>query len=117
MATRKTPFVPDAATVKLAEALADNGNSLVRRAPGVVYRINNTIPWDMSLEWHGRELAGYMERGSLWTKTQRVTFYGLSPTARHIHEFYVLLDNALTKEEVAQAAETYMMALNLRRVE
>lgn len=111
-------FMADMATIKLAAELAQNNNSLTARQKGVVYRTGHKEPWDMSKEWTGRELTSYLVRESLWARAKRVTYY--YPVGRGTEraaEFFIELDNALTKEEVEMTAEAYMMALNARRAE
>lgn len=111
----RTPFVADDATIKLAEVLAKNDNSLVKVVPGTMYRVGHIEAWNMGDEWGGPELVTHDVRSSLWTKAHVITFSIRAATGETHVEFRLMLEAGLTPEEVAQMAEVYMMALNMRR--
>lgn len=103
---------------QLAAELQKTDGSLGATAHGTVYKEGQHVPWDMSKEWRGRELTSYNWRASQWSKTIVVRFYvELSSEAGRLNAFSLHLKPPLTEEEIAQMAETYLMVLNLRRIE
>lgn len=105
---------------QMAAAAAMNGNSLVPLLQGKLIRATaGGVEWDMSKEWYGRELTQYVVRKTNWTKGYTVQFFFATVDGQpaRIHEFTLWLDEKHTRDEVEQAAQTYMLALNVRRVE
>lgn len=101
---------------QLATAAQSNNMSLVKVPPGTVYR--EGVVWDLSKPWHGRELQSYNIRRSAWSKSTVVNlFVPISGASQRLCAFTVHLDLALSDEDAKQAAEVYMMALNMRREE
>ena len=105
---------------QMAAAAAGNDNSLVPKLQGRLVRTSTGVAdWDISKEWYGRELTEYAIRKSNWTKGYIVQFF-FATVGGHpprIHEFSLWLNDTHTREEVEQAAQVYMMTLNMRRVE
>jgi hypothetical protein len=75
--------------------------------------------WDMSKEWRGRELTSYVVKKSNWTKGYSIMYYIETPSGNpcRLHTFTLWLEDSVTPEEAEGAALSYMMALNMRRVE
>jgi len=103
----------------MAQALEQTGGSLNPKVDGVVTRLSGTPdPWDISKPWHGREITGYTVRKTLWDRTALVRFYvDMTSTSAKLPIFSLKLALPLTDEEISNAADTYMMLLNTRRVE
>jgi phosphoenolpyruvate carboxylase len=71
----------------------------------------------MAQAWEGREITRWKSRKSLWNKSTIVSLCTTLPTGA-VHPLFTLeLPMTRTPEEVAQAASTYMMLLNLQRKE
>lgn len=103
---------------QLAAALQKTGGSVNTTAHGTVYKEGSSTPWEMAKEWRGRELTSYNWRASQWSKTIVVRFYvELSSEPGRLSAFSLHLKPPLTDDEIAQMAETYLMVLNLRRLE
>ena len=102
-----------------ARELAKSGGSLSAVANGRLIRISSSDrDWDVSAPWQGREITSWAKRISLWDKMITVSFYvELSSSAAKLPTFTLALKPPLTDEEVTNAAETYMMLLNLARTE
>ena len=102
-----------------ARELAKSGGSLNAVANGRLIRISaGPTDWDVSTPWQGRELVSWAKRFSNWDKMITVTFYvELSSTNNPLPTFTLALKPPLTDEDVANAADTYMMLLNLARTE
>lgn len=112
MATR---FVP--ATEVAAAELAKTGGSITSVPDGRLIRISNgTDQWDMDRPWHGRELTSWTPRKSVWGHVVIVQFYvELSVGSARLPTFSLTLKQPITDAEIADAANTYIMLLNLRR--
>ena len=114
----KKPFVP--AGEQMAQEMKDNGNSLVPKVHGRVVRISSGgQDWDLSREWRGRELTSFSVRKSQWIKGHTVLFYVEVPsgTPNRLHTFSVSFTEPMTLEELDAAAVSYMVALNMRRID
>lgn len=92
-------------------------NGVFNKAPGTVQRVTAGAPHDMSKPWRGRELTWYKANVSLWTKTIRINLGWVGADGAKYPEFTVTLAPPMTEEEMNMSAETYMMALNVRRVD
>lgn len=113
IAGRRPPIIE-----QLAAELQGTGGTISSVAHGTVYGSVSNTPWDMAREWRGKELKDYNFRNSNWSKTIVVRFYVESPgVAGRLAAFSLHLHPPLTDAEIAQLAETYMMVLNLRRLE
>ncbi|CAB4241126.1 hypothetical protein UFOVP228_28 [uncultured Caudovirales phage] len=102
-----------------ARELSKSGGSLNSVANGRLIRISmGSNDWDVTAPWQGRELVGWNKRYSNWDKMITVTFYvDLSSSQAKLPTFTLSLKPPLTDEEVANAADTYMLLLNLARTE
>lgn len=112
---RNAPFLSG-----VGQGIADlekTGGSLNPKVDGVVTRLSGSAdPWDMERQWTGREITGYTVRKTLWNKTALIKFYvDMSSTSGKLPIFSLQLALPLTDEEITNAADTYMMLLNLRR--
>jgi hypothetical protein len=114
---RKPGFTPVSDIA--ARELGANGGSLTAVANGRLIRISaGPQDWDVGREWVGREITGWSKRTSLWDKMITVSFHiDLTSSLSKLPMFTLALKPPLTDEEVAMAAETYMMLLNLQRKE
>lgn len=112
-----TVFLP--ASERAAQELAKTAGSLNSVANGRLIRISaGPQDWDMASPWLGRELVGWSKRFSNWDKMITVSFYvELSSNMAKLPTFTLSLKPPLTDDEVARAADTYMMLLNLARKE
>ena len=104
---------PQSAAAQAGSAIEKNNGSLTAVPPGTVRREGSV--WDVGAPWHGRELTGYMVRKSLWSKDTLVSFYWTDGRQIQHNVFTLHLDLKLPPPEVARAASTYMMLLNLAR--
>ena len=111
-----TPFRP--ANEVAAAELAKTGGSLNSVANGRLIRLSaGPNEWPVSQEWIGRELTGWTKRVSLWDKMITVTFYcELTSSAGRLPQFTLALKPPLSDEEITNAADTYMMLLNMVRL-
>ena len=107
------------ASAVAAAELAQNEGSLQKTAHGRLIRIAAGLgDWSVDQPWHGRELCQWDTRYSQWDKMTTVRFYGHIPqNFARLHMFSLSLEPTLTVEEVGLAAETYMLLLNMVRVE
>jgi hypothetical protein len=110
-------FMP--VTERAAQELAKSGGSLNAVANGRLIRISaGSNDWDVAAPWLGRELVGWNKRYSNWDKMITVSFHvELSTNMAKLPTFTLALKPPLTDDEVARAADTYMMLLNLARTE
>lgn len=108
-----TKFKP--AGEQLADSIAGTGGTLTPLVPGEVRRVGHTTVHDMSAAWAGRELTWSKPRYSLWDKSIVLSLGWSSTDGEDYMEFTVKLQPPMTKEEIDNAAFTYMMALNMRR--
>jgi hypothetical protein len=104
----------------VAHALDENNGSLVNIPFGHLIRVAMSHEeWDIGKEWTGREITFWTKRVSLWDKAIKVSFNARlsSEASAYLPLFYLTLDPALSEADVALAADSYMMMLNLRRKE
>lgn len=103
----------------LAAELERSNGSLNPKIDGLLIRLSGKPEqWNMDSPWRGREISGYTVRKTLWNKTALILFYvDMSSTASKLPIFSLQLALPLTDEEIKTAADTYMMLLNLRRVD
>ena len=114
----KKPWM--SAADQMSVEVGGNGNSLTPRVHGRVVRVSSSEQdWDMSKEWRGRELTSYVVKKSNWTKGYSIMYYIETPSGNpcRLHTFTLWLEDSVTPEEAEGAALSYMMALNMRRVE
>lgn len=110
-------FVP--AGERAARELAKTGGALMPTHNGRLVRLNGSdADWDVGAPWMGNELKGWTKRVSLWDKMITVSFY-IETDATHTRMplFTLALTPPLTDEEVATAADTYLVLLNMVREE
>lgn len=105
------------ATEGLAAELDKTNGSLNPKVDGLLIRLSGSAtPWDMEKAWSGREITGYTIRKTLWNKTALVRFHvDMSTSARKLPVFSLQLALPMTDEDIDNAAQTYMMLLNMRR--
>lgn len=102
----------------LAAELEQTGGSLNPPIDGLLIRLSGSTPWDMAQSWRGREITGYTVRKTLWNKTALVLFYvDMTSTSNKLPVFSLQLRLPLTDDDIKTAADTYMMLLNLRRID
>lgn len=103
----------------LAAELEQTNGSLNPKIDGLLIRLSGKPEaWNMEAPWRGREISGYTVRKTLWNKTALILFYvDMSSTTSKLPVFSLQLALPLTDEEIKTAADTYMMLLNLRRVD
>jgi hypothetical protein len=103
----------------LAASLETTNGSLNPKIDGLLIRLSGSAtPWDMEKPWSGREITGYTVRRTLWNKTALVKFYvDMSSTPNKLPIFSLQLALPMADEDIENAAQTYMMLLNMRRVE
>ena len=113
VASRRLPIIE-----QLAAELQNTGGTVSLAKHGAVFRGGNSAPWDMAREWKGSELKRYQFRNSNWSKTIIVGFY-VEPSGLggQLAAFILHLHPPLTDEEIGRIAETYLLILNLRRLE
>lgn len=113
--TPRTAFTP--AGDQMANMLAKTGGTLTPLKHGMLMKVDAGV-WDMARPWYGRELTQWKMRYSLWDKGIHVDFgYKLNATGSFYVVFKLDLAPPMTEEDVAQTADTYMMILNMRRVD
>lgn len=102
----------------LAAELDKTNGSLNPKVDGLLIRLSGAaVPWDMEKTWSGREITGYAVRKTLWNKTALVKFHvDMADGRRKLPIFSLQLALPMTDEDIDNAAQTYMMLLNLRRV-
>ena len=66
-------------------------------------------------EWIGREIKKIQIIRSSWKKMWNIIFYWVDSTEEKHARFTLTLNPTLTKDEVKQIAETYLIVLNSRR--
>lgn len=109
------PFVPSGD--QMAKHLETTGGALAPLHVGRLFKYGSG-DWDMAHQWVGRDLVKWKAQKSLWDKGTHINFYSnLNASLTTLPMFKLTLAADLSEEDVAQAAETYMMLLNLRRVE
>ena len=110
-----TQFIP--AVERAAIELAKSDGSLSSVANGRLIRISaGAMQWDVGAPWRGREIVGWTKRYSNWDKMITISFHVVMNTGTaNLPIFTLALKPPLTDEEVANAADTYMMLLNLAR--
>lgn len=101
----------------LAAELDKTNGSLNPKVDGLLIRLSGAaVPWDMERPWSGREITGYTIRKTLWNKTALVKFYvDMSISEKKLPIFSLQLALPMDDEDIENAAQTYMMILNLRR--
>ena len=100
-----------------AQELAKTGGSLSSAAHGRLICISaGPNEWNVGTPWKGKEIGSWNQWRSNWDKMITVAFYAEAGTIK-LPTFTLALDPETPPEEVARAAETYMMLLNLARVE
>ena len=101
----------------LANELEKSNGSLNPKVDGLLIRLSgSTQPWDMERTWSGREITGYTIRKTLWNKTALIKFFvDLNSSTNKLPIFSLQLALPMDDADIAAAAETYMLLLNLRR--
>lgn len=108
---------PPTAIEGLAAELEKSNGSLNPKVDGLLIRLSGAaVPWDMEKPWSGREITGYTVRKTLWNKTALIKFYvDMNSSEQKLPIFSLQLALPMDDADIENAAQTYMMILNLRR--